>query len=68
MNPGRAIKLSKHIVEDYFNKLKVVMESNDFLASHAACTTWVRKVVDELHIINSLYLLKEELNESFSCT
>ena len=32
MNPGRAIKLSKHIVEDYFNKLKVVMESNDFFS------------------------------------
>ena len=30
MNPGRAIKLNKHIVEDYFNKLKVVMENNDF--------------------------------------
>ena len=32
MNPGRAIKLNKHIVEDYFNKLKVVMESNDFFS------------------------------------
>ena len=32
MNPGRAIKLNKRIVEDYFDKLKVVMESNDFFS------------------------------------
>ena len=30
MNSGQAIKLNKHIVEDYFNKSKVVMDSNDF--------------------------------------
>ncbi|XP_076824884.1 uncharacterized protein LOC143470554 [Clavelina lepadiformis] len=29
MNPGRAAKLNKHIVQDYFSKLKAVMEQYD---------------------------------------
>ncbi|GLV40061.1 hypothetical protein CBL_02946 [Carabus blaptoides fortunei] len=63
MNPARAQKLNKPIVEDYFKKLEVLFEKTGLKNNPQRCITWTKRAVDLLCITSKMLLQRKEQKE-----